>query len=216
VAYVEGWDAAWQIEKPEMAVDAVFRKEISPLVDYPYSPVHLTFAAPSGWFHPKQNMERVWDVVFIGNPDSVHPRKLNLRWDMMSQAFGTRTHHKAVMASRGIGYDAYFNILRTSKLALCPTAADSSDSFRTYEVVACGAIPVFVGYPDYKRDPWFPGETSISCEIATLAAHLDDALSHDLEPMRQRLRDHAVVHHTTRARAIKVLTTLGFQWGKDF
>jgi hypothetical protein len=134
----------------------------------------------------------------------------------MRQVFDTRRHHKAVVASRGLGFDAYYRILGSAKLALCPTAADSSDSMRTYEAVACGAIPVFVGYPNHTRDPWFPGETSISCEVDTLAAHLDDALSHDLEPMRRRLRDHAIVHHTTKARALKVLTTLGFQQGKDF
>lgn len=208
IAYLEGWDAAWQIEQPRMPVDAVFRKEISHSVQYPYQPQHLTFAAPSRWFHP--DGERPYDVVFIGNPDSIHPRDPELRWRMMRQAFSTRKHHKAVMASRSIGYDLYFELLRKSKLALCPAAADGADSLRTYEVAACGAIPVFVGYPDHRRENWFDGDTAIFCTPNTLAEHLDNALSSNLAPMRESLRQHAMKHETTAARALKVLRALGF------
>jgi hypothetical protein len=215
VAYVEGWDAAWQIEKPHMPADAVFRKEISQQVQYPYDPQHLTFAAPERWFAWKEET-RPYDVLFVGNPNAGHPNHLDLRWRMLSEVFRTRRHHASVIATRGIGHDKWFQLLRQSKLALCPTAADSSDSLRTYEAVACGAIPVFVGYPDYKRKPWFGGEHCISCTVDTLADHLDNALSHDLTPMRQKLREHALEHHTTAARALKVLTTLGFKKGTDF
>jgi hypothetical protein len=210
IAYVEGWDAAWQIVPPEIIPDAVFRKEIDPTVSYPYQPQHLTFAAPTHW-HVQPSQERPWDVVFIGNPDSAHPGNLEMRWKMCARVFATKRHHKAVVASRGLGFDAYFQLLRSSRLALCPAAADGSDSLRTYEAAACGAIPVFVGYPDYRRADWFDQETAIFCTPDSLADQIDDALSSPkLESMRRRMIENAKRNHTTKARALKVLKALGF------
>ncbi len=216
VAYVEGWDAAWQVERPEISIDAAFRKEIQPGFAYPYQPHHLTFAAPMRWLRSDGELNltaasaRPCDVAFVGNPNTGHPAALDLRWRMLSQTFATKRRHNSVLATHRLGHDVYFRLLRNAKLALCPTAADSSDSLRTYEAAACGAIPVFIGYPPFTRDPWFGGEHCISCTVETLAEHLDDALSRDLTPMRERLREHVLASHTTRARALKVLKTLGF------
>ncbi len=209
VAYVEGWDAAWQIEKPQMHVDAVFRKEISLNVDYPYLPHHLTFGAPSRWFLPgTENNERSYDVFFSGNPEACHPAH-PFRWQMLSRVFQTKRTHRSVIATRGIGFDLYYTMLRQSKLALCPAAADDADSLRAYEAAACGAVPIFVNYPKHQRDPWFP--SCFDCTTETLPEHIDEALAHDLTPRRLTMWEHAKKEHTTLARAKKVLEVLGIK-----
>jgi hypothetical protein len=124
---------------------------------------------------------------------------------MLANVFRTRKSHRSIIATHRLGYEHYFDILRHSKLALCPTGADLTDSLRTMEAVACGAVPIFVGYPDHVRDPWFPNEACISCTADTLAEHIDEALSHDLTPRRMALLEHARKYHTTRARAIKLI-----------
>lgn len=209
VAYVEGWDGASQYERPQMAVDRVFRKEIDPSVAYPYEPTHLGFAFPSRWLlDGTERFDRPLDVFWSGNPDACLPGR-EVRWPMLGQAFRTRRHHRSVLASYGLGYDHYFALLRQAKLALCPSGADLTDSLRTFEAVACGAVPVFVGYPPWRREPWFPPEACISCTADTLPEHLDEALSHDLGPRRRAMLDCAREHHTTAARATQMLRALG-------
>ncbi len=204
-AYVEGWDAPWHIYPPEMPVDAVFRKEIGHTISYPYKSHHLTFALPLRMFVESAEGARSCDVFWSGNPNSCLPGK-PVRWPMLSRAFQTRKWHSSVIASRGLGWDVYWSLLRSCNLALCPSGADETDAMRTYEAAACGAIPVFVGYPgDRERDPWFSGEHCIDCTVETLPAHLDEALANDQTPKRRALLEHARKHHTTRARAEKLL-----------
>lgn len=203
VAYVEGWDAAWQIHPPEMPVDVVFRKEISKTVQYPYEPLHLSFAMPFRCFFPGAEVaKRHYDLSFVGNPDACHPAH-PVRWPALAKVFQTKRTHYSVIATRGLGFDAYYDLLRESKLALCPASADDADSLRTYEAVACGAIPIFVGYPDHIRDPWFPD--AFHCTVETLADHIDEALGNDLSHRRHAMMQHAYKHHTTGARVKRLL-----------
>ena len=207
VAYVEGWDAAWQVEpRPPIHIDAYFRKEIKRGVAYPMQPYYCTFAAPSRWFEP--DGERPIDLFWSGNPDACLPGQ-EVRKPMLAEIFKTRRTHRSCIATCGLGYDYYFQMLRLSKFALCPSGADLTDALRTMEAVACGAIPIFVGYPNHIRDPWFPGDTSVSCTVSTLADHIDEALSHDSAPKRAALLAWAKEHHTTAARARQMLAVLG-------
>jgi hypothetical protein len=209
VAYVEGWDAAWQVHPPKIHVDAYFRKEIAPNVAYPMPPHYLTFAAPERWFL-LDNGRRTCDVFFSGNPNTCLPAH-PIRWPALGEVFRTRNTHRSIIATTGMGLDyfRYFAAMRQSKLCLCLPAADNADSFRTFEAIACGAVPIFVDYPLHHRDPWFPRDACITCTVSTLAEHIDEALSHDLAPRRAALRDHALKYHTTAARARQMLTALG-------
>ncbi len=209
VAWVEGWDAAWQVQAPppDMRVDAYFRKEIASGITYPMAPHHLNFAAPRRWFMPGTH-ERTCDVFFLGNPDACLPGH-SVRRPMLANVFRTRRSFRAVIATHRIGHAEYFRIMRKSKLALCPSSADLADSLRTFEAAACGAVPVFVGYPNHHRDPWFPNEACISCTADTLAEHIDEALAHDLAPRRKALLEHSLKYHTTAARARQMLDVLG-------
>lgn len=132
---------------------------------------------------------------------------------MLGQVFRTRRTHHSILATFGMGWQDYFGYLRRAKLALCPSGADDTDSLRTMEAVACGAVPVFVGYPDYTRDPWFDGTMSFSASPANLPDVLDEALaqaeSGHLEEKRKNLMAHVRQHHTTAARARRVLEVLG-------
>jgi hypothetical protein len=205
VAWVEAWDAAWQIVPPPFAVDAVFRKEISPRVVYPYDCHHLTFAMPRRLFLPHaESVPRPLDVFFAGNPDTCLPSH-PVRWPMLSQVFRTKKTHRSVIASRGVGFHTYSGMLHQTKLALCPPGADDSDTLRVYEVAAYGAIPVFVGYPEYTRDHWFPSETCFRCVPETLPEHIDEALAHSLDDRRKALVTHAREYHTTAVRAKRLL-----------
>lgn len=206
VAYVEGWDAAWQVNDPEIHVDAYFRKEIASHVQYPMQPHPLTFAAPARWFDWQETGDRPIDVYFSGNPNTCLP-SAPVRWPALGQVFRThRTHRSIIVTSASdVEYEGYLSMMRHSKLALCLPAADNADSFRTYEAVACGAIPIFVGYPNHVRDPWFPPELVYSCSVEDLPEHIDEALAHDLTEKRQALIEWSRKNHTTRARAEKLL-----------
>ena len=203
IAYVEGWDSAHEVHKPPIAVDAVFRKEIDPSFSYPYDCHHLTFAAPARWFHSEdETRERPFDVFYSGTTHSNA-----IRWATLAAVFQSRQHHKSIVSSKhmGVSVPAYFNYYRQSKLALCPASAEGADSLRTYEAVACGAIPLFVGYPSWRREEWFGGKIFQCSRPDEVAAHIDAALDRDLPAMRRELLAFARQHHTTRARAEKLL-----------
>ncbi len=209
VAYVEGWDAAWDINPPQMDVDAVFRREISVSVSYPYAPRHLPLAAPLRWLSPvgvgEEDASRPMDVFFAGNPNSCLPGQ-PVRWQMLSKVFEAKRVHYSTVSTYGIEWTTYMKEIRRSKLALCPPGADGCDSNRLFEAAATGAIPVIVGMPtDRIRDPWFPGEICFSCTVDQLPGTIDEALNNDQTGRRMALLDYARKHHTTRARAKRLL-----------
>jgi len=195
VAVVEGWDSATECHVPYFKVDAWFRREVDPSFAYPYQPRNLGFAGCAEWFYdgPKE-----YDIFFAGNPSH------SVRWNMLRQVFATRRRHRSIMASTGFASD-YHMLMRLSRLALCPPGAAGCEAFRTGEVVAMGAVPVFVGHPPRIRANWFDNSMSFCCTLDNLADTLDDALGADLEGMRRRLADHFHARHTTAARAKEIL-----------
>lgn len=208
VAYLEGWDSAYEIHAPRQHVDAVFRKEIGAGAHYPYDCRHLTFAFPSRWSDPSdRTVERPWDFFYSGTVTSN-----GCRLPMLSALFGARLPHRSLVATEkmGLAVPDYFMCYRRAKLALCPASQEGADSLRTYEAISCGAVPLFVGYPSWRREEWFVGTQCFQCFSAgEVAAHVDAALGRDLPAMRNALLDHALAHHTTAARARKILAVLG-------
>jgi hypothetical protein len=239
VAYVEGWDAAWDVTRPEIPVDAYFRREINDSIPYPMRPHHLSFAMPERMFPqttPKPSAldwarriveqikageplpprptewwegDRPYDVFFAGNPRSCHPDR-PVRWRMLRELFSTHTMHHSIACTGTLGgWEPYWEIMRQSKLALVPPGADDCESLRCYEAAAAGAIPILLCYPAYRREPWFPPETCFECGLDGLADCIDHALSNDQTARRQALLEYARKHHTTRARAEKLLKVMG-------
>jgi hypothetical protein len=133
---------------------------------------------------------------------------------VLPKIFQTSNRHKSLVGNppRGaVAHAEYLNLMRQSKLCICPTGGARCDCLRTYEAAACGCIPVFVGYPPWKREPWFAdGLDSFYCDVGNLPSFLDRTLSlRDFSEMRQCLVEHARKHHTTRARALKLLKAVG-------
>jgi hypothetical protein len=239
VAYVEGWDAAWHHEPPQIPVDAYFRREINDAIPYPMRPHHLSFAMPERMFPqetPKPSAreqareiveqavlgnywptkddkwwegDRPFDVFFAGNPRSCHPDR-PVRWRMLRELFSTHTMHHSIACTGTLGgWEPYWEIMKQSKLALVPPGADDCESLRCYEAAAAGAIPILLCYPAYRREPWFPPETCFECGLDGLADCIDHALSNDQTPRRQALLEYARKNHTTAARATKLLKVMG-------
>ena len=207
VALIEGEDSSRDIVKPCLACK-VFRKEVD-YGPYPYRPYPLSFAVPQRWLWTKDTEDhRTCDVFFVGNPEVDGCN----RWQMMQNVFATSRKHRAVIASRGLApdVDIYFALLQRSKLALCPSSAAGADSWRTYEAVAMGAIPVFLEYPARVREPWFNEKNCFAGSAANVHDIIDWALAGDLGNMRQNLREHVRQFHTTRYRAQTLLQRMGF------
>ncbi len=208
IAYVEGWDSALHVCPPPGRTDAVFRKEIDPRVSYPYQCRYLSFAAPSRWIQPGvKGFDRPVDAFFSGNPQSCLPSQ-PVRWPMLARVFETKRLHNSIVRTFGQNWPDYLWTMRHSKVALCPTGADLTDAMRTFEAAACGAVPIFVGFPERVRDHWFDGFMCFRCEPSGVADALDEALNNDLTARRAALVDHTSKFHTTAARAKRLLETV--------
>jgi hypothetical protein len=218
VAYIEGWDDARDYNDPQaphdhltgmvlpaLNPDAVFRREIEPGFAYPYLPISLDFAAPQRWFEetltsPK---ERDIDVYFSGQLHT-HPARRAGILDTIQRNVG-----HFVFSSGKIPLAQHFEHLRRSKFALCPPGAAGCNCLRTYEAIACGAIPIMLGHPPRIRDPWLPSTTFVDCPNGHLPDNLDYMVSQDWPDARRLLLEYGMEHHTTRARAVKLLKEVG-------
>lgn len=211
VAYVEGWDSAHEVHdpaiesNPPVKIDAYFRREIDPSFNYPYEPHHLTFAAPDSWFNLTSVAERPIDLIFCGIPHTECRRDCLV--DLMRHS-----HDCHIVASTGkLPIQQYFWLLKQSKFALCPAGAAGSECLRTYEATACGAIPIFMDYPPWKRDNWFGPEHAMfggdSLQVPDL---VETSLQNGgTDKVREKMIRHAYKYHTTRYRAETLLKVLG-------
>lgn len=205
VVFANGLDPADNEPIPPFPVDATFRREIDPRISYKVKPSPLLMAAPSRWFHKAglEDSARSFDVFYSGYPASP------VRWESVSKMFQTKKRHQSIGSTgSAIPYRVFFDLLRRSKLGLCPPGA-GSDCIRQWEVIACGAIPIMVGHPPRIRDPWFSEDEIFTCSVDDLPATIDRALSEDLTARRIRLTEKALAHHTTEARAKTMLRAVG-------
>lgn len=220
VAYVEPWDSCSQVQRPELRVDAYFRKEMHPEFRYLGKPHHLTYAAPRRWFNGletadgldrPQGLERIFDVLFIGYPGS-NPA----RGKMLEVATRSRLVKKYLLANVArinIPSTSYFRLLRQAKVVLCPASAAGAEPLRNYEAVASGAIPLLIGYPPWRRDNWLAErDRCFHCQTPEeVPRQLDIALGErDLSKIRRAMVDYALGHWTTAAMAKKLLRFSGF------
>jgi hypothetical protein len=210
IAFIEGWDSATEVHEPPFPVDAIFRREIDPRRSYPYNrvgnkqPHSLMMAAPRRWFCHTD--DRPFDVFYAANVETTP-----FRWDVLSKMWQTKTKHKSIGASCSITFSKYFDVLHTHKLAICPPGAgECGDCLRTWEVVAAGCIPIFVEDKRYTREPWFADDECFRVQHPDMLPYkIDEALSMDLKPMRDKMQAHVLAEHTTAARASRLLKLTG-------
>lgn len=73
------------------------------------------------------------------------PRKGILGKFIRTQSFG----------EEGIEYSDYMTHMTSSKIALCPSGPESPDSFRLYEALEAGCLPIVDAYSSNHRHPGF-------------------------------------------------------------
>jgi hypothetical protein len=208
IALLEGWDSAHEVHDPRreavppLVPDAVFRREIDPGFAYPYEPHHLGFAAPMRWFHEPTIFGRAPQALFAGN---VYPE----RGQLLDLLRAPEPLGFPLLVMRGLPQEGCLAALWAVKIALCPSGAERSDCLRTYEAVSQGAVPLFIDYPPWRREPWFGVEHCFSVDASVnLANFIPDALEQMTDYMSKMVFQHAREHHTTKARAEKVLSVL--------
>jgi hypothetical protein len=223
VVWVDTLDAANEIFNPPFPVDAVFKREIDPAIQYPYGhqPLPLIASAPERWFcdfdYQKEN-----DVFSVQMARS-DPR----RWDVCPQVFRTRHRGVSLAGSGGI-YPAatYVAVMKTFKLCvIAPGGGGQCDTPRQAEAIACGSIPVFCAMPSRIHEAHHPSGASLHWfshdeifwvpTVEELPEALDNALDADLTAMRQRLKVRALRDHTSEARAKQFLAMIECDAWKD-
>lgn len=205
IAYIEGDDSAAVIRQPLSDADVVFRREIDPEIDYPYACHPLGFAVPERWYDVEPR-ERWIDAAYL-----VNGKDVPVRWEILRVLEAMNERFQVVLTPTGnaVPFDRYRDILLHSKLCICPPGA-GSDCLRQWEAVAFGAIPVFVGHPPRRREPWFSGDEVYSCDRPDeLPGLLERALADDLDERRRRVQHNSLLAHTTRARAQRLLNLSG-------
>jgi hypothetical protein len=210
IVWFDTLDGARDYIDPPIIVDAVFKREIDPAVQYPYryKPLPLTCAIPERWFHCEfygWTDQKPFDVFNVSNAVTTgHPT----RWNSLSPTFGTRVRTNS-LAGAGVlqpGW-VYLHVARNFKIIIdAPGAEAASDGGRTWETIAMGGIPLFLEQSCRPRWPWFGGEHVFTCgSTHDLSLKIEECLAADIPAMRLRLREYALKWHTTEQRAKQFL-----------
>lgn len=87
-----------------------------------------------------KNQERKYLVSFVGQVQNPHRqscvnalKEIPNHFIKLADGFG---------GVNGLEYQDYINIFCQSKVVLCPSGSMCTDSFRTYEALECGALPI--------------------------------------------------------------------------
>lgn len=91
------------------------------------------------------NVPRMGDVFFAGQ--DTHERRHELLDVMKEMACDTRLYGNVTWAAttgfrQGLSQDRYLAAMRDTRIAPCPSGPHSLDSFRLYEALAAGCLPV--------------------------------------------------------------------------
>lgn len=211
VVWFETLDGARDATDPPLPVDAVFRREIDPAVQYPYAhkPLALLCATPEAWFTDPVygwTADKPYDVFNVSNAVSTgHPT----RWQSLSPTFCTAKKRKT-LAGDGVlqPNQVYLHVKRQFKLVVeGPGGEGASDNGSLWETIGLGGIPLFVGQTCRVRWPWLDGSHCLwSTMPEVLPTVIDNALDYvDLGAMRLRLKDHVLKWHTSKERARQFL-----------
>lgn len=164
--------------------------------DRPYNTFGITYPMPIGTFvdfsnmpDPKPMPDRKYDFTFVGQIPHTGTRdcfKRNL--DKLMIESGDKFKYKVIYTEsfgHGLKHEDYINLLNDSKIVLCPHGANSSETFRFFEALKMGAIPLVDKLPPfwyYEDAPFAKTQWSI----------LDKTLSILLNSLQKNCREIAM------------------------
>lgn len=155
--------------------------------DQPYNTGNIVFPMPIGTFidftnmpAPKPMPERKYDFTFIGQiPDTGTRDCFKRNLDKLMIESGDKFKYKVIYTDgfgHGLSHDKYVDLLNDSKIVLCPHGANSPETFRFFEAIKMGAIPLvdkmplFWYYLDapFARTPWSILDKTLSITLNTI------------------------------------------------
>lgn len=182
-AYLGLWDGVLLIitsdEEHLFPVEDVTHRNILiwrqlPRVDHPsYRLIDRGFGegAPAGTFRPRIGGER--DLVWLFAGQITHPRRDQWMRVMTNRLISDTTEQAVLIGSKaftdGIDRAEYLRLLQRSHVVICPAGPVSQSSFRLFEALEAGAVPIVdatrpdgggAGYWDaiFHEPPPFPIE----------------------------------------------------------
>lgn len=133
----------------------------------------LLLGAPNRIRNYKLNshLEKKYLWSFIGQNQNPHRNSCIQVLNKLPDGFLHITDLFGGEGDKGMDYQSYLDICCQSKFVLCPSGSMSADSFRVYEAILCGAIPI--ADKRCPRDPegfdyWeavYPGNGLISVDF---------------------------------------------------
>jgi hypothetical protein len=159
-------------------------------------PIHnpLVFPMPLGCFRDATLEDilplpdRKYDFCFMGQIPHTGTRdcfKRNL--DKLIEETGDKFKFYVNFTdgfSKGLEKEEYFDILGNSKLSLCPQGAESLETFRFFESLAVGAIPVVESLPKvwhYEEAPFFKAKwRDLDACLSKILNYLQTRASRDM------------------------------------
>mgnify|MGYP003119740583 FL=1 len=169
-------------------------------------PVHnpLSYPLPLGTFKDpdpsleiKPLPEREYDFCFMGQIPHTGTRDAFKRGlDRVMNESGDKYKYFVKITNgfnKGLDRDEYFDVLNNSKLCLCPQGAHSPETFRLFEALSVGAIPIVDKLPKlwyYERCPFLNVDRSWYTLDDTLVENLNFLQTSNCRQMLYSLADY--------------------------
>lgn len=139
-----------------------------------------TFVDFSNMPDPKPMLDRKYDFSFVGQIPHTGTRdcfKRNL--DKLMLESGNKFNYKVIYTdgfNKGLDHDKYVSLLNDSKIVLCPHGANSPETFRFFESLKMGAIPLvdrlsplwYNEMAPFARTPWSILDKTLSVTLNTI------------------------------------------------
>lgn len=135
-----------------------------------------------------RNQERIHDWFFAGQ--ITHDRRKEWAKELWKIPNGIFVGSSGF--NEGLEFDEYEKLLNTSKVVPCPAGPETPDTFRLYEALEAGCIPIIDmrnGKGFYRKDYW--SKIFKDCPIAIINSVLsiDEVMKYELDNYEQRLSD---------------------------
>lgn len=140
-------------------------------------PLNSSFNISDQTFIPTNNLKMLYN--FVGSINGRHAVRETMSQKIISD--------EGYIADVRLPYYTYLDIMRHSLFSLCPRGYGKT-SFRIYEALMCGSIPVYI-----YDDPWIPysdrlnfEEYGVLCHVSKIESLLDRLKSFSSEEIQQK------------------------------